>query len=109
VSPLALITAPILYAIFSFAASFAGLAGAVVTIATLDGRYISNICHALDSLLAAVLGWSGRKTVSSECGNQIVAGNPCRFCRVLCAILGFRIFGRWALLEFDHCRKNAST
>ena len=65
---------------------------------------VGNIVRAMDALLAAMLpfNWSGRKTVSNECGDQVVAGNPCRFCSVLCAILNY-------VLELDHCRKNAST
>ncbi len=73
---------------------------------------IGRIVRAMDALLAAMLpfGWSGRKTVSNECGNELKQGNPCRFCSVLCAILSyeFTIFGRkFAVLEERHCEKEA--
>lgn len=64
---------------------------------------VGNIVRAMDALLAAMLpfGWSGRNTVSNECGNELKAGTPCRFCRVLCSILS-------RVLETNHCQKNAS-
>lgn len=108
-SPLALVTAPVLYTVFSIAACFAGLAGLVVTIVTFNGHYISNVSRSMDALVAAMLTWDGRSTVSSECGTQIKEQRACRFCRVLCAILSYKIFGRWAILEFEHCEKYAKS
>jgi hypothetical protein len=84
--------AAVLYVIFSIAAALAGVAG---VIALCFGRttYLSRICRAMDALLAALLGWDGRSTVSKECG-----ASDCRFCRVLCRVLS-------ALLERDHCAR----
>lgn len=49
----------------------------------------------MDALLAAMLGWDGRSTVSKECGRS-----DCRFCRWLCRAL------HW-LLEREHCAREA--
>lgn len=83
----------VLYAIFSFAGIVAGLVGIIGALFSL--RYTSNIMHSLDSLLAALLGWDGRSTVSKECGRS-----DCRFCRFICAVLD-------RVLEKDHCAKEA--
>lgn len=45
-------------------------------------KYFERVLIAMDRVLAAVLGWSGRNTVSYECGRS-----SCVFCRVLCALL----------------------
>lgn len=60
-------------------------------------------------LLAPMLSdeWNGRSTVSKECGRQLAAGKPCRFCRIVCVLLSYRIFGRWYVLEPGHCEKEA--
>jgi hypothetical protein len=54
----------------------------------------------MDMSAAAILGWSGRATVSKECGRELIEQRACRFCRVVCAILD-------KVLERDHCRKEA--
>lgn len=63
---------------------------------------VGNIVRTMDQLLAAMLpfGWSGRRTVSNECGNEMKSGKPCWFCRLLCPVLA------WALQE-PHCEKEA--
>ena len=91
------VTAVILFAVFVLAATFAPYL-AIVGLALGQVRYAGNIAHSLDMLLAAMLGWNGRATVSEECGKQIIAGNPCRFCRLVCSLLD-------KFLETDHCRK----
>lgn len=88
------ITVAVLYAVFSFAACFAGAAG-FIGLCLGRTRYASNVCQALDRLLAALLGWDGAATVSKECGRT-----DCSFCRVLCRVLD-------VLLERGHCRREA--
>lgn len=51
------------------------------------GEYVSNIGWALDRLLAAILGWSGKCTVSAECGLS-----NCVVCKLVKLLLGI-----------DHC------
>lgn len=89
------ISVVVLYVIFSAAACGAGLLG-LLGLAAGNTHYISNICKAMDKLLAAMLGWDGASTVSRECGKS-----SCRFCRILCPVLS------WALRE-DHCAKEAA-
>lgn len=84
----------VLYVLFSVAAALAGAAG-LVGLCLGRTRYVSRISRAMDALLAAVLGWDGRETVSKEC-----ARSDCRFCRWLCAALNL-------LLERDHCTREA--
>lgn len=86
-------TVTILYILFSIAAMFAGLWG-VLSLITGTKR-ISRICQAMDRLLAAMLGWDGRATVSKECGSS-----NCKFCIYLCKVLN-------NILEKDHCLKEA--
>lgn len=88
------LTGFVLYAIFAVAAALAGAIGLVALIAG-RVRYTANVMHSMDMLLAALLGWNGRSTVSKECGKS-----SCRFCRVVCAVLN-------VILERDHCRKEA--
>lgn len=65
-------------------------------------RYASNNAHAQDRAAAAFLGWDGDATISKECGRELAyAPKPCRFCRILCAILN-------VVLEPDHCRKEGA-
>lgn len=84
----------LLYLVFSIAAALAGVAGLA---GLCFGRttYASRICRAMDALLAAMLGWDGRSTVSSECG-----ASDCRFCRWLCRALDL-------VLQKDHCALEA--
>jgi hypothetical protein len=90
-----------LYGVFWLAAAISGPVGMIGSLVLWDASYLSHISRSMDALLAAMLGWSGRNTVSNECGNEVVAGNPCRLCRVIC-------WGLDLFLETDHCRKNAS-
>ena len=87
-----------LYILFSFTAMLAGLQGLLV--AVFRPKMAANIMHSMDMLLAAQLGWDGRSTVSKECGKQLLAGQPCRFCARICAILN----------KFDpqHCEKEGA-
>lgn len=50
----------------------------------LEWEYAKNILRAKDKLAAALLGWSGRYTVSAECG-----ASDCRFCRSVCWLLNW--------------------
>lgn len=88
------LTAAALYFIFAITSMLAGVAG-LVGLALGRSRYVANVMHSMDMLLAALLGWDGRSTVSRECG-----ASSCRFCRVLCAVLN-------VILERDHCAKEA--
>ena len=103
---LAGLTGLVLYFIFSFFSALAGLIGlAALPFST---KYTANVMHSMDMLLAALFGWNGRSTVSKECGRELAAPQPCRFCRVLCAVLSYKVFGRWYVLEADHCKKEAA-
>lgn len=59
--------------------------------------YLRRVWKALDVLLNVLRGGE-LETVSSACGKQIVAGNPCRACCLLCRLLDMR----WK----DHCINN---
>ena len=91
---LAVVTALVLYFIFSFTSAFAGAVGLLAL--PFRPQYTANVMHSMDMLLAALFGWNGRSTVSKECGKS-----TCRFCRVLCAVLH-------VILERDHCKKEAA-
>lgn len=58
--------------------------------------YAGRVFHSMDCLMAAVLGWDGRHTVSAECGADRTG-----LCKTLCAFLD--------LLDPGHCAKNAKT
>ena len=97
--PAAYVIVPIIYFIFTVTSIVAGFVG-LLSLLTFSGSHISRIMHAMNVLAAAQLGlvfdWTGRNTVSKECGR-----NPtCRFCAVLCKILN------WA--DRDHCAKEAA-
>lgn len=92
------ILAVVLYFLFSFTAMLAGLQGLLV--APFRPKMTAAIMHSMDMLLAAQLGWDGRKTVSKECGLQLLAGKACRFCAKLCRIL--------AKADPEHCEREAS-
>ena len=49
--------------------------------------YASRVLHAADCSAAAFLGWSGRDTISKECGRELATDDPCAFCDYLCAAL----------------------
>jgi hypothetical protein len=99
---MAYITAVFLYILFSITSMFAGVVGFA---GLLIGRtrYIANVMHSMDMLLAAMLGWDGRSTVSKECGREIVwqIVKPCRFCRVICRLLDF-------FIKVDHCKEEVN-
>lgn len=101
------ITAVCLYGLFSITAALAGAAGILGGILRRDAQYTANVMHSMDMLLAALLGWNGRATVSKECGAELAAGRPCRFCRAVCAVLSYKLFGRFHLLEPEHCAREA--
>lgn len=67
---------------FALTSAIAAAAGLIVS--PLYGRddYATNLMRAADKYAAAFLGWSGRYTISAECGAR-----DCRFCRWLCALL----------------------
>ena len=49
------------------------------------GEYIDNILLTFDRFIAAVLGWSGKYTVSAECSYS-----KCRLCRAVRSLLGHK-------------------
>lgn len=65
-----------------------------------QGTLRRKIFEAIDRWLGAQL-FTGDKTVSTDCGDQYVAGKPCLFCRFICKIVLF-----WAD-KGQHCEKNA--
>lgn len=92
-----IVAAFVLYITFSFTATLAGLQGLLVL--PFSRRMTANIMHSMDMLLAAQLGWSGRKTVSKECGEELETLNPCRFCRTICKLLDY--------FDPGHCAREA--
>lgn len=46
-------------------------------------RYLDNVLLSSDRFLAALLGWSGKYTVSAECG-----ASRCSFCNAIRWLLG---------------------
>jgi hypothetical protein len=59
--------------------------------------YLSRIWKALD-ILVNVLALGLLETISSRCGKQIVAGDPCKACCLICRLLDMR----WK----NHCINN---
>lgn len=49
------------------------------------GEYIDNVLMTGDRFLAAILGWSGKYTVSAECSSS-----KCRICRAVRWLLGVK-------------------
>jgi len=56
-----------------------------------EWEYAKNILRAKDKLAAALLGWSGKYTISAECG----ARTDCRFCSAVCWMLN--------IIDPGHC------
>ena len=79
------ITIVVLYILFSLAAIVSGLWGLVFNTA--------NVFKAQDRLLAAMLGWGGKETVSRECKTS-----ECKFCKIICKVLN-------KFLEPNNCEK----
>jgi len=82
------ITVVVLCIIFSLAAMISGVWGLFFNTA--------HIFKAQDRLLAAMLGWDGKETVSRECGKS-----ECRFCKIICKLLH-------KFLEPNHCEKEGA-
>lgn len=106
------VSAIFLAALFALCARYSWLPLLVYLVA-FKFTQVGRIVRSMDALLAAMLpfNWSGRNTVSNECGNELKAGNACWFCRTLCRILSqrFTLFGRtYYVLEPTHCEKEAS-
>lgn len=80
----------VLWLPFSAAAIVAILVSLVAVF--VEWEYAKNILRAQDKTMAALLGWTGRYTVSAECG---AGKEPCRFCRWVCALLD--------LIQPGHC------
>lgn len=57
--------------------------------------YSKNIIRAMDKVLAALLGFSGFKTLSAECG----AAESCRLCSLVCRFLD--------VFQPGHCQEAA--
>lgn len=93
--PLVFFTLPALYIVFSVASILAGTWGFVL-ICFGQARQAGYIMQAMDRLLAAMLGWDGRATVSKECGRC----EKCWLCPWICRVLHYT-------LEKDHCQKEA--
>lgn len=49
-----------------------------------ESAYAKDLLRAMDKVMAALLGWGGRYTVSAECGSR---RSGCRFCRWMCGVL----------------------
>lgn len=58
-----------------------------------------NILLAMDKLAASVMGWTGRNTVSAECGVEEKEKRSCFFCKILCRYLN--------VFDPNHCRDSA--
>lgn len=81
------------YSAFSLACLMA-IIMAPVGVATKKQGYASNIVHAMDCLMAAVLGWDGKNTVSAECG-----ADRHGLCKTICALLD--------IFDTGHCARLA--
>ena len=64
--------------------------------------YAGYLMQSKDRLLAALLGWNGRKTVSRECGEQLLSKveRPCTFCSLVCKALDW--------FDPGHCKREGS-
>jgi hypothetical protein len=60
---------------------------------------VRNIILSVDRLNAAILGFSGLRTISGECGLSQVSNTPCAFCANLCKIL--------SIADPNHCTNAA--
>lgn len=82
----------VLFVLFALASMLAGPIALAYLVAFRADRTAA-ITHAMDRLLAAMLPFrfSGRSTVSKECGNQVKSNAPCAFCRVLCIALNWML------------------
>lgn len=69
------------YVAFSISAVVAIVACPVALL--FDIAYASSVLRAMDRLMAAVVGFDGRNTLSAECG----ADMECRACAALCKVL----------------------
>lgn len=78
----------VLWVPFSFAAIVA-IPVSLVAVFT-EWEYAKNILRAKDKMAAALLGWSGRYTISAECWKS-----ECRLCKFVCAFLD--------LIQPGHC------
>lgn len=90
------LTVAIIYVAFAAASALAGLVG-VLSLLSFDTSRISRITRAMDCLVAAMLGFDGRSTLSAECGRR---ASSCLACRRLCQVLHIA-------LEKGHCEKEA--
>lgn len=96
------ITAPVLWFLFVLATIAGFITGLIaLPFGERGRRYAADNFHSQDRAAAAFLGWSGDNTVSKECGRELAAGRPCRFCRALCRLLDI-------FLETDHCKKEGN-
>lgn len=77
-----------------------GLATAILAL-PFNREYAKRVFEAHDRSAAAVLGWSGEHTVSWECGQQVIVGRACHFCRWTDPIVSF------LLQQDDHYRGEA--
>lgn len=50
------------------------------------GGWIAGVAIASDELGNAIGGDNPRETISAHCGYQMLAGKPCRFCRIICKV-----------------------
>lgn len=68
---------------------------ALFAIAVEENVYAKDVLRAMDRLGAALLGWSGRYTVSAECG-----ASKCAFCALICKVLD--------MVQKGHCQGAAA-
>lgn len=59
--------------------------------------YLRRLWVAIDVMLNVLRGGQV-ETISSACGKQLIEGQPCRFCSIVCRLLNLR----WP----DHCINN---
>lgn len=57
---------------------------ALWAVLTEESAYAKDLLRAMDKVMAALLGWGGRYTVSAECGSRRAG---CRFCKLACWLL----------------------
>lgn len=66
------------------AACLAAIPVALWAVLAEENVYAKDLLRAMDKVMAALLGWGGRYTVSAECGSRQSA---CAFCKLVCWLL----------------------
>lgn len=86
----------ILFLFFSLVSALSGVWALLTILYRRDLEQFSKIVHAQDCLAAAMAGFTGRNTVSKECGRC----QTCWLCPYICKVMHL-------VVERQHCEKEA--